>query len=59
MRFGVESIQHYSPYGARGINEQTMIVITPMVANAVEDALGIRRKRILISSSEPDLSRDY
>ena len=32
---GVESLHHYSPYGARGIGEKTMIPGAPMVADTV------------------------
>jgi len=38
----VEVPQPDGPYGARGIGEQTMLPAAPMVANAVEDALGVR-----------------
>ena len=38
----VEVPQPDGPYGARGIGEQTMLPAAPMVANAIEDALGIR-----------------
>ncbi len=38
----VEVAQPDGPYGARGVGEHTMIPAAPMVANAVEDALGVR-----------------
>ena len=38
----VEVPQPDGPYGARGVGEHTMIPAAPMVANAVEDALGLR-----------------
>jgi carbon-monoxide dehydrogenase large subunit len=38
----VEVAQPDGPFGARGVGEHTMIPAAPMVANAVENALGIR-----------------
>ena len=38
----VETPQPDGPFGARGIGEHPMLPAAPMVANAVEDALGIR-----------------
>jgi carbon-monoxide dehydrogenase large subunit len=38
----VEVPQPDGPFGARGVGEHTMIPAAPMIANAVEDALGIR-----------------
>jgi carbon-monoxide dehydrogenase large subunit len=38
----VEVPQPDGPFGARGVGEHTMIPAAPMVANAVEDALGLR-----------------
>jgi CO/xanthine dehydrogenase Mo-binding subunit len=38
----VEVPQPDGPYGARGIGEHTMIPVAPLVANAVEDAVGVR-----------------
>ncbi len=40
----VEVPQPDGPFGARGIAEHTMIPVMPAVANAVENALGIRIK---------------
>ena len=48
----VETPQHDGPYGARGVGEHTMIPVAPMVANAVEDALGIRIKRLPITAEK-------
>ncbi len=44
----VEVPQHDGPFGARGVAEHTMIPVAPAVANAVEDALGIRIKSMPI-----------
>ena len=38
----VEVAQPDGPYGARGVGEHTMIPAAPMIANAVENALGLR-----------------
>ena len=38
----VEVPQPDGPFGARGVGEHTMIPAAPALANAVEDALGIR-----------------
>jgi carbon-monoxide dehydrogenase large subunit len=38
----VEVAQPDGPFGARGVGEHTMIPAAPIVANAVEDALGLR-----------------
>ena len=38
----VEVPQPDGPFGARGVGEHTMIPAAPCVANALEDALGIR-----------------
>jgi CO/xanthine dehydrogenase Mo-binding subunit len=38
----VEVPQPDGPFGARGIGEHTMIPAAPLVANAIEDAVGIR-----------------
>lgn len=40
------------PYGARGMGEHTMIPVAPMIANAIEDALGIRIKSMPITSEK-------
>jgi carbon-monoxide dehydrogenase large subunit len=38
----VEVPQPDGPFGARGVGEHTMIPAAPMIANAVEDAAGVR-----------------
>ncbi len=48
----VEIPQPDGPYGARGIGEQTMLPAAPMVANAVDDALGIRIKEMPITAEK-------
>jgi carbon-monoxide dehydrogenase large subunit len=48
----VEVPQPDGPFGARGVGEHTMIPIAPIVANAVEDALGIRIKSMPITTEK-------
>ncbi len=48
----VEAPQHDGPFGARGVAEHTMIPVAPAVANAVEDALGIRIKSMPITAEK-------
>ncbi len=52
----VEVPQPDGPYGARGIGEHTMIPVAPMVANAIEDALGIRIKSMPITAEKIAMS---
>jgi carbon-monoxide dehydrogenase large subunit len=40
----VEVPQPDGPFGARGVGEHTMIPVMPAVANAIENALGVRIK---------------
>ncbi len=48
----VEVPQPDGPFGARGIGEHTMLPAAPMIANAVEDALGIRIKSMPITAEK-------
>jgi len=48
----IEIPQKDGPYGARGMGEHTMIPVAPMIANAVEDALGIRIKSMPITAEK-------
>ena len=40
------------PFGARGIGEHTMIPAAAMIANAVDDAVGLRLKRLPITAEK-------
>ncbi|MDR3331255.1 MAG: xanthine dehydrogenase family protein molybdopterin-binding subunit [Synergistaceae bacterium] len=40
--FAVESCDPIGPYGAKGIGEPTLIPTAPAIANAIEDACGVR-----------------
>ncbi|MBU4485123.1 molybdopterin-dependent oxidoreductase, partial [bacterium] len=48
----VEHPQPDGPFGARGIGEHTMIPCAPMIANAIDDALGIRIKSTPITAEK-------
>ena len=48
----IEVAQPDGPYGARGMGEHTMIPAAPIIANAVEDALGIRIKSMPITAEK-------
>lgn len=48
----VEVPQPDGPFGARGIGEHTMLPAAPMIANAVEDALGIRIKSMPVTAEK-------
>jgi carbon-monoxide dehydrogenase large subunit len=52
----IEAAQPDGPYGARGVGEHTMIPAASMVANAVEDALGIRIKGMPITAEKVALA---
>lgn len=52
----VEVGQPDGPYGARGMGEHTMIPAAPMIANAVEDALGIRINEMPITAEKVALA---
>ncbi|MDR3611735.1 MAG: xanthine dehydrogenase family protein molybdopterin-binding subunit [Ignavibacteriaceae bacterium] len=52
----IETPQPDGPSGARGMGEHTMIPAAPMIANAVEDALGIRIKSMPVTAEKIALS---
>jgi len=52
----VEVPQPDGPFGARGLGEHTMIPAAPMIANAIEDALGIRIKSMPITAEKVALA---
>jgi carbon-monoxide dehydrogenase large subunit len=52
----IEVPQPDGPFGARGVGEHTMIPVAPMVANAVEDALGVRIKSMPITAEKVAMS---
>jgi CO/xanthine dehydrogenase Mo-binding subunit len=38
----VENIQHNGPFGAKGVGEVATFCVSPAIANAIDDAVGIR-----------------
>jgi CO/xanthine dehydrogenase Mo-binding subunit len=48
----IEVAQPDGPFGARGMGEHTMIPAAPIIANAVENALGIRIKSMPITAEK-------
>ncbi|MBF0299169.1 MAG: xanthine dehydrogenase family protein molybdopterin-binding subunit [Oligoflexia bacterium] len=52
----IESPQPDGPFGARGMGEHTMIPAAPIVANAIQDATGVRIKSMPITSEKIVLS---
>ena len=48
----IEVPQPDGPFGARGVGEHTMIPIAPIIANAVDDALGIRINSMPITAEK-------
>ena len=52
----LETPQPDGPFGARGVGEHTMIASAPMMADAIEDALGIRIKSLPLTSEKVALT---
>ncbi|HRS53497.1 MAG TPA: xanthine dehydrogenase family protein molybdopterin-binding subunit [Bacteroidales bacterium] len=48
----IEVAQPDGPFGARGMGEHTMLPAAPMIANAIEDALGIRLKSMPLTAEK-------
>jgi CO/xanthine dehydrogenase Mo-binding subunit len=48
----IEVPQPDGPFGARGMGEHPMIPVAPMIANAIDDALGIRIKTMPITAEK-------
>ncbi|MBI4676488.1 MAG: xanthine dehydrogenase family protein molybdopterin-binding subunit [Elusimicrobia bacterium] len=48
----VEVAQPDGPFGARGVGEHTMIPAAPLIANAVEDAVGVRIKSMPLTAEK-------
>lgn len=48
----IEVPQNDGPYGARGMGEHTMIPAAPIIANAIDDALGIRIKSMPVTAEK-------
>ncbi len=54
----VENPQPDGPFGARGMGEHTMIPSAPMVANAINDAMGIRIKSMPVTAEKVALAAE-
>jgi len=52
----IEVAQPDGPFGARGIGEHPMIPIAPMIANAIEDGLGIRIRSMPLTAEKVALA---
>ena len=52
----IEVAQPDGPFGARGVGEHTMIPCAPLIANAVEDALGVRIKSMPVTKEKVALA---
>jgi len=48
----IEVPQPDGPFGARGVGEHTMIPAAPIIANAIEDAIGLRIKSMPITAEK-------
>jgi CO/xanthine dehydrogenase Mo-binding subunit len=38
----VDSVQHSGPFGAKGVGESATFGVSPAIANAIDDAVGVR-----------------
>jgi CO/xanthine dehydrogenase Mo-binding subunit len=45
----VESIQTNGPYGSKGVGESTTFGVSPAIANAIHDAVGVRLTELPIT----------
>ena len=52
----VEVPQPDGPFGARGVGEHTMIAIAPMIASAIEDAVGVCIKSMPVTAEKVALA---
>jgi CO/xanthine dehydrogenase Mo-binding subunit len=48
----VETLDPIGPYGAKGVGEPTLIPMPPAIANAVQDAVGVRIRDLPISAEK-------
>lgn len=48
----VESMDPIGPYGAKGVGEPTLIPMPPAIANAVQDAVGVRIRDLPITAEK-------
>ncbi|MEW6673033.1 MAG: xanthine dehydrogenase family protein molybdopterin-binding subunit [Thermodesulfobacteriota bacterium] len=48
----VETHDPVGPYGAKGVGEPTLIPMAPAIANAIEDAVGVRINKLPITAED-------
>ena len=48
----LETPQPDGPFGARGVGEHTMVACAPMVADAIDDAVGVRLKTMPLTAEK-------
>jgi CO/xanthine dehydrogenase Mo-binding subunit len=42
MNDAIDAFQHNAPFGAKGVGESSTLALSPAIANAIDDAIGIR-----------------
>ena len=45
----VDAYQHNGPFGAKGAGESATLCVSPAVANAIDDAVGVRLMELPLS----------
>jgi CO/xanthine dehydrogenase Mo-binding subunit len=38
----IDAFQHNAPFGAKGVGESSTMPVSPAIANAIDDAVGVR-----------------
>jgi CO/xanthine dehydrogenase Mo-binding subunit len=38
----IDAFQHNAPFGAKGVGESSTMPVSPAIANAIDDAIGVR-----------------
>jgi CO/xanthine dehydrogenase Mo-binding subunit len=38
----IDAYQHNAPFGAKGVGESATLCVSPAIANAIDDAVGVR-----------------
>jgi CO/xanthine dehydrogenase Mo-binding subunit len=38
----IDAYQHNAPFGAKGVGESSTLALSPAIANAIDDAIGVR-----------------
>jgi CO/xanthine dehydrogenase Mo-binding subunit len=45
----VDAFQHNGPFGAKGVGEVATFCVSPAIANAIDDAVGVRLTELPLS----------